>query len=186
MKYSSKILLKMKKVLIILTLIVCYQSNAQEVLKFSNMLLKKADVDLFINSKTSLGKLVFVPTNSATKDINRRIFELSVYAYTDQGVLIAPYNPMKLTSSTTDSSYSKDILLGTYSMTKTTLLSLIPTVTYSFLRFKPFNSRTDASLTNFISYKVFAVAADGITPVTKDGKTTSLVTTLDLNPSPPR
>ena len=160
-------------------------AKAQEPLRYSNMLLTKTDVDFLMSTKAALGKIVVLPSNNAAKDANRRTFELVIYAFNTKNVLIPPYNPLRLTSSTTDSLYTQDMFMAPYTITKATLQSLIPNNPYSFLRFKPFNNRTDAILKNFVSYKVYPVAVDGLTAVKKDGATSG-TPTLDLNPAPPR
>ncbi len=168
-----------------LILMSCSALNAQEALKFTNMLLPKSNVDYLISSAAGLSKLVFVQQNSSTKDPKRLVYDLVVYAYNSKNVLLSGYNPLKLTSSTVDSSYYKDIFISSYTMTKTALTALIPSNTYNYLRFKPYNDVTSEDLKNYISYSVYAVGSDGITGV-KKSTSTSAVTTLQLNPSPPR
>lgn len=161
------------------------QLNAQEALKFTNMLLPKSNVDYLISGAAGLSKLVFVQENCSYKDPKRLVYDLVVYAYNTKNVLLPGYKPLKLTSASVDSSYYKDIFISSYTMTKTALTALIPANAYNYLRFKPYNDVISEDLKNYISYSVYAVSSDGITGVKKSTSTSS-VTTLQLNPSPPR
>lgn len=150
-------------------------------LRFFPMLMNKSDVTaLMANSNFSY--LIIVPSNSGTDDNSRLSYQLVCYAYNSSNQLLTSYSPLKLTKSIPDSTFSKDMYLATYKLTKATLATVIPTSTYSYLRFAPYANRTDALLANYINFSVFPVAPDGVTGVIS-GK---LVPTALLNPSPPR
>lgn len=145
-------------------------------LRFYPMLMNKSDVATLM-ANSAFSQLVMVNTNLGTDDASRLSYQLAAYAYNTSNVLISPYTPLKLLKTLTDSSFSKDVYLSTYKVTKTQLSSIIPTTTYSYLKFAPYSDKTNASLANFVSYSVYPVGADGVTMVgTKS---------IKLNPSPP-
>lgn len=150
--------------------------------KFSAMLMKKADVATLM-ANSSFSYMILVNTNIGADDNLRLTYQTACYAFNSSNQLISGFNPLRLTKSIPDSSYTKDISLSSYKITKATLSTVIPTtVTYSFLRFAPYADVVDAQLANFISYSIFPVGADGVTGVLV-GKA---VPTTKLNPSPPR
>lgn len=150
-------------------------------LRFFPMLMPKTSIATLM-ANSSFSYLILVPTNIGSEDNSRLSYQLVCYAYNSSNQLITSYNPLKLTKSIPDSAYSKDMYLSTFKITKSSLSTLIPTNTYSFLRFSPYTDRTDPLLANYVSYSVFPVAADGVTGVIS-GKSVPIIR---LNPSPPR
>ena len=150
-------------------------------MKFCPMLLKKSDV-VSLMANTSFSYLILVNTNIGADDNLRLSNQLACYAFNTSNQLISGFGPLKLTKSIPDSSYTKDIFLSSYKITKATLATVVPTTTYSFLRFAPYADNTDVLLSTFISYSVFPVAADGVTGVVS-GKSVPII---KINPSPPR
>lgn len=145
-------------------------------MRFYPMLMAKTDVAALM-ANTKFSYLTLVNTNLGLEDNSRLSYQLAAYAYNTSNVVISPYGPLKLTKSVTDSAFSKDVYISSYKVLKTSLSTVVPTTTYSYLRFTPYGDRADAKLANYISYAVYPVAADGITKVgTK---------VLNINPSPP-
>lgn len=152
--------------------------------KFSPMLMKKADVDKLM-STPNFSHIILQNYNKGSKDAKRQSYELICYAFNNAGQIIVPYNPLKLTASVPDSAYTKDIYFVNYTFAKAIIKSVLPSSTpYSFLRFQPYEDKSDPLLANYISYYVYAVAADGVTGVVQSKGTA--VVKIKLNPSPPR
>ena len=150
-------------------------------LKFCPMLMKKSDVAaLMANSKFS--HIILVNTNIGSDDNLRLTYQLACYAYNTSNQLIAGFSPLVLTRSVNDSSFTNDMYLSSYKIPKSSLTTAIGNTTYSFLRFTPYQDKTDVSLSNFVSYSVSPVAADGVTGVFS-GKA---IPVIKINPSPPR
>lgn len=150
-------------------------------MRFFPMLMNRADVaNLMANS--SFSYIVLINSNYGADDASRLSFQLACYAFNTSNQLMASYSPLKLTKSIPDSAYAKDIFVSSYKITKASLATIIPTTTYSFLRFAPYGDRADPLLANFINYSVFPVGADGVTGIVV-GKG---IPVIKLNPSPPR
>jgi hypothetical protein len=160
--------------------------------KFSTMLMKKGDF-LPLLAMGDFSRLIFQHSNGKN-DPKRQKYELSrAYALRTDGSLIHnfPFTLVLPTPPATEKMEDDEVHLANLLLTLLQLLNLIPNNDdYEFLRFEPRNAAMSPN-TEYVSYDVFPVKADGKTPaantIVPPGPQPVLLPTLKeiANPSPP-
>jgi hypothetical protein len=153
--------------------------------KFPPMLWEYKDFKDLTKPAADLHHLVFELTNSGAKDSKRRTYELVVYAYDSKNKIIPGFNAQKLQSRGPNVFIGKDMHVGIFVMTKQTFDDLQPTNPYTYLRFDPFENTSSSTFTNYVSYKVKPVGADGSTGIEKLKNGILTVPEATCDPSPP-
>ncbi len=154
-------------------------------LKFKTMIWNKT-VFLYYARNSDFNHFVFQVDNKANTT-KRQEYELVVYAFDNADVIMTPSILNTMMPRTTVKDHDIAVQFGNLILTKTDFLSLIPNNdNYQYLSFVPIPNPTNPT---YVSYNVFPVLADGITPAlnTSPGSIKPMIKIVPkrMDPSPP-